>query len=153
MKNILFLPAFLLCLAGVISLSSCSSSDPASNPNTTTGVQNTIQSGTWRITSFVDKGNDETSHFNGFSFTFGSNNVLTAVNGSNTFAGTWSISDSNSNDDTLNDLHFNIQFNLSNDFESLNEDWQIISRTSTRIELIHISGGNGGTAYLTFEKS
>jgi hypothetical protein len=40
-----------------------------------------------------------------------------------------------------------------NDFEDLNDDWDIISRSSTKIELIDISGGNGGTDYLTFEKN
>jgi hypothetical protein len=152
MKNIFFSSALLLCFAGLLSLTSCSNGDPAID-NSQTGVQNTVQSGTWHITSFVDSGKDETNHFSGYSFTFGNNDVLTSTNGSSTFTGVWNISDSNSNDDSINDLHFNIQFNLTNDFESLNEDWSIISRTNTRIELIHISGGNGGTDYLTFEKS
>ena len=39
-----------------------------------------------------------------------------------------------------------------NDFEDLNDDWDIISQSSSKIELIDISGGNGGTDYLTFEK-
>ena len=148
MKNILF---SLLCLAGFVTFTSCSKDD-SSNNNTTTGVQNTVKAGTWQITSFIDSGNDETNHFHNYSFTFSDNNALAATNGTNTFTGTWSIDDSNSNDDSIDDLHFNINFNLSNDFEDLNEDWQIVSRTSTRIELIHISGGNGGTDYLTFEK-
>jgi hypothetical protein len=153
MKNTLFFSSLLLCLAGIIALTSCSnSSDPVLN-NTPIGVQNTVQTGSWRITSFVDKGNDETSHFSGYTFNFGSNSVLTSTNGSSSFTGTWSITDNNSNDDNISDLHFNIQFNLTNDFKSLNEDWQMVSRTSTRIELTHVSGGNGGTAYLTFEKS
>ena len=151
MKHILFLPTIFL-LASITLFTSCSKDDSSNNNNTTTGVQNTVKAGTWHITSFIDSGKDETNHFNNYSFTFGDNNVLTATNGTNNFTGTWSIDDSNSNDDSINDLHFNINFNLTNDFESLNEDWQIVSRTSTRIELIHISGGNGGTDYLTFEK-
>jgi hypothetical protein len=151
MKNIKLFSIALLCLVAAISITSCTNDDPAID-NSATVVQNTVQSGTWRITSFIDSGKDETNHFNGYAFTFGSNNVLTAANGSNSFTGSWSISDDNSNDDSIDDLHFNIQFNLSNDFENLNEDWNVVSRTSTRIELIHVSGGNGGTDYLTFEK-
>lgn len=39
------------------------------------------------------------------------------------------------------------------DFEELTDDWDIISQTSSKIELIDISGGNGGTDYLTFQKN
>jgi len=153
MKNTLFFPTLLLFTASLLALTSCSNGDPVISPNSPSGIQNTVQSGNWRITSFIDSGKDETNHFQGFSFTFGVNNALTAANGSNSYVGTWNITDSNSNDDNISDLHFIIQFNLTNDFESLNEDWQIVSRTSTRIDLIHVSGGNGGTDYLTFEKA
>jgi len=152
MKNIKLFSIALFCLVGGISMVSCTKDDPA-NDNSATNVQNTVQSGTWHITSFIDSGDDETNHFNGYAFTFGNNDVLTSSNGSNSFTGSWNISDSNRNDYIINDLHFNINFNLTNDFESLNEDWNIVSRSSTRIELIHVSGGNGGTDYLTFEKS
>jgi hypothetical protein len=47
---------------------------------------------------------------------------------------------------------FNINFNIGSDFDELSEDWNIISQASTRLELIHISGGNEGRDYLTFEK-
>ena len=129
MKNTFFIPTILLCLAGLFSLASCSNDD-SSDDNSVTNVQNTVQAGTWRITSFIDSGDDETNHFNGFSFTFAGNNVLTASNGTSTYTGTWSIDDDNSNDDSIDDLHFNILFNLSNDFEDLNEDWHFISRTA-----------------------
>jgi len=67
-------------------------------------VKNNVQTGTWRITNFIDSGVDETNHFTGYNFTFGSNGTLTASNGSNTYSGTWSITDRN--DDSLNDLEF-----------------------------------------------
>jgi hypothetical protein len=47
----------------------------------------------------------------------------------------------------------NIVFTSPDDFEDLTEDWDFISETSSKMELIHISGGNGGTDYLTFEKN
>lgn len=116
-------------------------------------VQSNIQSGTWRITKFVDSGTDETDHFSGYDFTFNSNGIISASNGNNNYEGTWSITDSNSGDDSQNDLDFNINFNLTNDFEDLNDDWNFISQSPVKIELIDISGGNGGTDYLTFEKN
>jgi hypothetical protein len=115
-------------------------------------VKSNVQAGTWRITKFIDSGKDETNYFTGYNFTFNSSGVLNANNGTNNYNGTWSITDSNSNDDSRNDLDFNIYFNLTNKFLDLNDDWDFISQSSTKIELIDVSGGNGGTDYLTFEK-
>jgi hypothetical protein len=150
MKSIHFITALLISLSGTFSLTSCSN-DNTATPSPTIIIDN-VQSGNWRITSFIDSGKDETSHFSGYTFTFGSNGILTSTNGSVTHAGSWNISNGNSNDDSPGDIDFNILFSLPNDFEDLSEDWHIISQSSTRIELIHISGGNGGTDYLTFEK-
>lgn len=50
------------------------------------------------------------------------------------------------------EIDFNIFFAAPADFNELSEDWNIISYSSNKIELIHISGGNGGTDLLTFEK-
>lgn len=116
-------------------------------------IQTIVQNGTWRITRFIDSGVDETNDFSGYNFTFNSSGVLNASNGTNNYNGTWSITDSNSNDDSPNDLDFNINFNLANDFEDLNDDWDIVSQSSTKIELIDVSGGDGDTDLLTFEKN
>ena len=152
MKNLKI--TILTLLVGLFTFVSCSNdSDNTNNNNTQNLIENNVQDGTWRITKFIDSGIDETNHFTGFNFTFNSSGVLNANNGTNNYNGTWSISDSNSNDDSQDDLHFNIFFNLTNDFEDLNDDWDFVSQTSTKIELIDISGGNGGTDYLTFEKN
>jgi len=116
-------------------------------------IQDIVQMGTWRITSFIDSGTDETNDFSGYNFTFESSGTLNANNGTNNYNGTWSITGSNSNGDGLDDLEFNINFNLTNDFEDLNDDWDFISQTATKIELIDINGGNNETDYLTFEKN
>lgn len=149
-KNLIILAPVLLI--GTLFLTSCSKEEDTPN-----SIQEKIESGVsssnWRITSFIDSGNNETNHFAGYSFTFNSSGVLNASNGANNYTGTWSITDSNSNDDSLDDLDFNIFFSLTNDFEDLNDDWDIVSQSQTKIELIDISGGNGGTDYLTFEKN
>ncbi len=118
-------------------------------------VINTVNQGTWRITFYQDSQTDETSNFSGYTFTFGASNVLTATNGSTNYTGTWSVTNSDSNDDNpSNDLDFNIGFSSPQLFDDeLTDDWDIISYTSTKIQLIDISGGNGGTDYLTFEKN
>ena len=69
------------------------------------------------------------------------------------YTGTWSVTNSSSSSSSSSDdIDFNILFNSPPNFEELSEDWDIISHTSAKIELIHVSGGNGGTDYLTFER-
>ncbi len=143
--------------------STCSSDDDGGSPNDNSQqisqIENTAESGTWQITNFNDSGQNETSNFNGYDFSFNSDGSLVATNGSNTMTGTWSVTnDSNSDDDSSSDdddIDFNIFFPVpdSNDFEDLNDDWDIVSSSSTRIDLIDISGGNGETDMLTFEKN
>lgn len=128
---------------------------PPVNPQILLQLKNTVSSGNWRITKFVDSDTIETSHFTGFDFTFDSNGTLTAMNTSDTFQGTWSITNSNTSDDnsSTDNFELNINFNLTNDFQDLNNDWTFLTASSNKIELIDESGGNGGTDYLTFEKN
>lgn len=154
MKTLRLIP--LLAALFMLNVASmCSSDDDNSNSSQNpTPVINTVNNGTWRITFFEDSGNNETNHFTGYNFTFGSGNVLTATNGTNTYTGTWSVTSDDSGDDSpSNDLDFNIAFSAPADFTDLTEDWNIITYTSTKIQLIHVSGGNGGTDYVTFEKN
>tara|TARA_R110000868_G_scaffold220806_2_gene472267 strand:- start:16435 stop:16896 length:462 start_codon:yes stop_codon:yes gene_type:complete len=141
------------CILSLFTIVSCNKDDDNPSKNTQTIVQTNVQSGTWRITKFIDSGTDETNDFTGYNFTFNSSGVLNANNGTINYDGAWSVTDSNSNDDSEDDLDFNINFNLTNDFEDLNDDWDFISQSPTKIELIDVSGGNGGTDYLTFEKN
>ena len=129
----------------------CSDNDPKDTNQKK--LADTITSGSWRITSFVDSGTDETNHFTGYTFTFVDQGGVTAMNGTNTYTGAWKIEDSNSDDDTLNDLEFLLNFATPADFTDLSEDWDILELTESKLKLQHISGGNGGTDLLTFEKN
>ncbi len=140
----------VLTIVVVTSMMSCSKDR---NKQTQLNIEDSIKSGSWKITKFIDSGKDETAHFTGYNFTFTDGSTLTATNSSNTYSGTWSITDSNSKDDTQDDLDFNISFGSPADFEELSDDWDFISHSETKIELKDVSGGNGGTDYLTFEKN
>lgn len=145
---------------------SCSSDDSDSNNNSPDNgtsadqVSANMESGNWRITYFFDTDQDETSDFAGWVFSFNSNGTLVATKSGNTVEGTWSVEDDSSNsssDDDGNssdDDDFNIFFPVpaSSDFEDLNDDWDIIRYSANKIELTDVSGGNGGTDFLTFEK-
>lgn len=116
-------------------------------------ISDAAKSGTWRITNYNDSGQDETGDYTGYSFSFNENGTLIATNGTNTYNGTWSVSDDSSSDDDPDDIDFNIFFASPPNFEDLSDDWDIVSSSSSKIELIDISGGNGGTDLLTFEKN
>ena len=149
----------LLMFSLAMMSTSCSSDDDSSSNNSQqiAEIEGIAQSGAWRITNFVDSGQNETADFNGYDFNFNSDGSLVASNGTTTLTGSWSVTDDDSSSDDSNDddIDFNIFFPVpeSNDFEDLNDDWDVISTSSTRIELIDISGGNGGTDFLTFERN
>lgn len=119
-----------------------------------TPVINTVNNGTWRVTLYQDSGVDETANFAGYNFTFSSGGVLTATNTTNTYTGSWSVTSDNSGDDSPSpDLDFNIAFSSPANFSKLTEDWNIIEYNTTLVKLVHVSGGNGGTDYITFTKN
>lgn len=142
----------ILALTGMIVFlaNSCTEDQGPGTDIVKTTIENNMGSGTWIISSFIDSGNDETAHFSDFEFTFDPEGDLIATGSAVTYTGTWSIKDNNSNDDSPDDLDFNIYFSLTNEFEDLNDDWDIVSQGELKIELVDISGGNGGTDSLTF---
>ena len=155
MKKIKLISAFIFLFIVTI-FSSCSDEDDSTVNNSVdpTPVINIVNNGTWRVTLYEDSGVDETSNFTGYNFSFDAGNVLTATNGTNTYSGTWSVTSDNSNDDSpSNDLDFNIAFSAPANFAELTEDWNIISYTAIKVQLVHVSGGGGGTDYVTFEKN
>ncbi len=155
MKKIKLISAFMFLFIVAI-VSSCSDEDDTivNNSVDPTPVINIVNNGTWRVTLYEDSSVDETSNFTGYNFSFAAGNILSATNGTNTYTGTWSVTSDNSLDDSpSNDLDFNIAFSAPANFAELTEDWNIISYTTTKIQLIHVSGGGGGTDYITFEKN
>jgi len=149
MKNRMFV------LLALLLVGACDDDSNSSNGKVTE-VKNTALNGQWKITYFFDTDSDETDNFNNYVFEFKSNDAITATKGSTAYSGSWSVTDDDSGDDNSNgdfkDLDFNIAFATPPDFEDLSEDWEIISMTNTKIQLQHVSGGNGGTDLLTFEK-
>ena len=60
MKKLNLLVAGLVCFATL----SCSDDDKTSEVDNTnvTAVEDAMQTGSWKITSFIEEGNDETAH-------------------------------------------------------------------------------------------
>ena len=130
----------------VLVFNSCDKTDNSQDPSGSTATE-IVKLGTWKITFFNDSGNDETSHFSGYSFTFNADGSVKAVKNTSTVTGTWNTG----TDDSQN--KFNLDFGSTTPFDELNEDWDILEKSALKIRLQHISGGNGGTDLLTFEKN
>lgn len=146
----LFLIPLLFCVFMLNVASTCSNDDDSSSSNNPSiiEVNNNVVTGAWQVTLFSESGSNQTSNFSGYNFNFTTGGVLTAVNGSTTVTGTWSTG----TDDSTPKMYIN--FNVSNGpFEEISEDWIILSNSSSKIELKHISGGDGSIDLLTFEKS
>ena len=153
MKKIIF--ATLIVFTIMLNCS-CSSDDDGNslNNNSISTVVKTMNSGTWKITKYIDSENNETADFSGYDFTFTENNILMVNKGADEIMGSWLVATNSSNDDSpTNDLDFIISFSGPEKFIELTDDWEIKSSTSNKLELIDVSGGNGETDYLTFEKN
>ncbi len=136
-KNVLF-----LLLTATLSLFACKKDD-AISPNT---VNTTVVAGTWKITYYWDTDHEETTNYTNYAFTFGSNGVLTATKSGSTITGAWSTGTDDSK------VKLILIFTSPSNFAEISDDWHVIEKTDTKIRLQDVSGGNGGTDYLTFEK-
>ena len=79
--------------------------------------------------------------------TFSDNGSVSAVASSGSVSGAWSTG----SDDSQPKLY--LDFGAIAPWDDLNSDWHIIENTDSKIRLEDVSGGNGGTDLLTFEKN
>ena len=143
MKNIFGISViFLLICFGAVSCKK----DDNSSPDASANVNADLQQGKWSITLYNDNGVNETNHYTGYDFQFSNTGVITAIKSGNTTPGSWS----SGNDDSQ--LKLILNFGSVTPFSELNDDWHVTLQNSSIIKLEDVSGGNGGTDYLTFEK-
>lgn len=148
---------FSVCTLLFLVCTSCTNNDEdlIDNSAQIQSLIDTFSMSSWRISNFNDSGQDETGDFVGYTFTFSTNGSVVATNGVETINGTWSVTGSNSTDDSQDDIDVNLLFAVSesHDFSDLNDDWDVQSVTANTVSLIDISGGNGGTDRLTFTRN
>jgi hypothetical protein len=106
-----------------------------------------LTAGDWYITNYFDDV-DATASFSELVFNFATDGTATANGNGMTTNGTWSTS---AGDETL--LELNLNFGLTPPFDKLEEDWDVLEVTNEIIRLKDISGGDGTTDFLTFERN
>lgn len=151
--TVMLLPVFLLTIA-------CSDDDSPEETNADVIIEqiyNAMSTGSWSITLYNDSGVDETGDYDNYTFTFASDGKLIADNGMETFTGLWYITkDDDGSDDSTddeNDIDFNIAFSSNDLLLEISDDWDVSSWSGSSLELIDVSGGDGSTDLLTFEKN
>ena len=140
MKTIKF---FALAVMPISTVASCKKAEKIS-PSNSAAV---IQDGTWKVTLYSDDGANETNYFSGYTFDFMDGGTVKATSGSSTVNGVWSTRDDSGK------TKLDLNFDDVNNFDELDDDWEILIQNSSKIELKDVSGGNGGTDLLTFEKN
>jgi hypothetical protein len=112
-----------------------------------------VTNGTWKISCYWKSERNEMINFNGFNFSFGANDLLTVTDGKNTYKGTWSILEADSNNESISDLKFNIAFAYPIHFVEIIDGWENIEQSPDYFELRDQSIRNGITDFLTFSKN
>jgi hypothetical protein len=123
---------------------------PIDNQNNVTII---VTDGTLKITLDWDSNLNEAINFNQFNFSFQTNNLLKATDGTNTYNGTWSITDTNGYIENLSDLKFDITITAPIHFVEILDDWEIIDESASYIKLRDVIDSNGQKDFLAFSKN
>lgn len=138
----------ILILLAVVTFVSCSSDDDSGNANTNEfeQIKTTLPQGEWEVSKYIDGQTDQTVSFESFIFNFKEDGTVSAQNDLFTENGTWTYDNSNSSEKLV------LVFNGTTPFDQINDDWDIVSVSNSKIELSDDSGGNGDVELLTFTK-
>ncbi len=94
-------------------------------------VTDAVTNGTWRVTNFSERTNNETDDFSGYTFTFLSNGKIQAAKNGVIKEGNWS--ESTSSQKLIIDL--GAKSDANKPLGELSDDWVIVSKTATKINL------------------
>lgn len=119
--------------------------EPFDGGNGNDDLESILTDGLWIVASYTEDSDDQTSDYSGYELDFDMDGTVSASNGSNTNNGTWAVF-SSGNQMTL-DFGTDIPFEEFND-----DDWDVISVSSSQLVIQDVSGGGGGTDTLTLQK-
>ena len=124
MKKLFYLPA-LMAAYMILTAGSCKRDDDSTNPSNPS-----VPGSGWRISLYMEPGENKTQDYNGYVFGFSSDGSMTAVRNSQTTTGTWQ----QFQNDGLN--RFRIMLNTSdNKLSDLNHSWVLVSKNDALISL------------------
>ena len=149
MKKLLILNILFLAL-----LASCSDDDDGS-PNPTEGIEVNSDDfiGEWRVTRFIDDGDDDTDDLDEFTLDFRDNNDLVIRKGAQSITASWSLSSNRRRlilDIDDNDAD---QIDPDDDLEELDDDpWVFVSLTDQVMNLLEYDDDDDDRDELTLTR-
>ena len=137
MKKFLLIPSAILLFTMSSIMISCSKDDKTVATGITVAeVTTIITASTWSVTLYDEAGIDHTSDFSGYTFAFNADKTLVATETVLTKNGTWNSTSESGK------VKIAIDFTATETkgaFESISEDWKVLSATDSEIALQHIS--------------
>lgn len=116
-----------LILGSLIFITGCKKDDNSSGGSSNPNVSGNITSGSWRVSRFIESGDDHTADLSGYVFVFSSGGQLTATISGVRTDGTWS------SDDSSHKLKLNI--GTTQPLSKLSDDWIVVMNSQTQIQL------------------
>jgi len=103
--------------------------------------------GKWKVSYFDEDGRNETYYFSGYRFVFNSNGSVEATSDEGPeLKGSW-LEKTESDPGKLI-----LNFGGASPFDELNDDWEVLQVSPTKLVMEDVSGGSGGTDHLILEK-
>ncbi len=145
MKILISIVAFALLFTFTLCKKN-SASSPSVVAQSNSSINHSITQGAWKVIEFTENETNKTDAYFGYEFRFNNNGTVDAFSLANTISGTWSTKTDSGY------LKLDLEFSNSTFFKELNEDWQVITQTATKIKLLDVSGNDGKASYLSFER-
>lgn len=105
-----------------------------------------LTDGSWKVSSFIEENENETSHFTNYVFTFNNDGTVLSSNGTNDVSGTWRTN----GDGGVIVLKLN--FGATEPFDEISEDWKVAEYTASNIKLVDDINKPTPERALIFEK-
>nr|WP_321243164.1 hypothetical protein [uncultured Psychroserpens sp.] len=119
--------------------------NPFDGGNGNDDLEAILTDGLWIVASYTEDADDQTSDYAGYELDFNMDGSVSASNGPNTNNGTWQVLSAGN--------QMALDFGTNMPFEEFNDDdWDVISVSSTEVVIQDVSGGGGGTDTLTLQK-
>jgi len=118
--------------------------DSGGSGNNETTLRQLLLNGTWNISYCYYEGENETSYYLGYNFTFNSNETVVATKNATPINGDWDVHE----EDTY--LRLDLNFDGSN-LHDIETNWRVIESNQNTVKLKKQNSDN--TDYLTFSKN
>jgi hypothetical protein len=140
MKNIIgFFPVLLFSVLFI--MEGCTKSQVQADPPTSSAPSSPVTTGTWNISSFIQRTEDKSSLFDGYVFTFVNGGILKAEKSGVVTSGTWAFATAAISyyGATPSKSSFTINLGGTTPFDRLTKTWNIDSTHSNASTLTLIS--------------